>query len=545
MPPSSDATRLSHQLQVLRRGAWLVLLTAVLVAGAAVGVSLRQDALYRTSADVFLESESFAADLTEVQGGDPERDIKTQARLARLPAVAERALEEAGQEGSPQDLLDDSSVTTTGEADILTFSVTAPSRESAASLATAYATAYTEYRREIDTRALVAARERVESQLAELREGGVSRTSTLYLTFERRRGELRTVEALRGSKALLVRSASSPAQIQPKPLRNAILGGFLGLFLGIALVLLRDALNTRLRGAEEVEERLGLPLLARIPDLAGKRGASAGLTMLTQPRDVQAEAFRMLATNIEFTNADSGAQTIMITSANRGEGKSTTLANLAAAFARRGRRVVLADLDLRLPTVASLFGIDPTPGATDVALGRVSLDEALVRVPLMDLGAGPLPGASANGSGGGAPPPSAAETGILEVLPAGTLPPDASEFVASGTMQDLIRRLGQRADLVLFDAPPILQVSDALALSSHVDAVIAVTRLADIRRPVLDELRRVLDTAPVVKLGLVVTGVGQNEGYGYGYGVAATGATGPPAKDSLPRRLGRRRDRVG
>lgn len=541
--PSSESSRLSHQLRVLRRGAWIVLLIGVLVTGAAVGISVRQEALYRASADVFLGSESLSSNLTQSVDGarDPERDIKTQAQLARVPAVAERAVAEANPDQGPQNLLDNSSVTSSGQADILTFSVTAPGRQLATRSATAYAEAYTDYRRSIDTSALVEARERIEAQLAELREAGVSRTSRLYSTFEARRGELRTAEALRGSKALLVRPASIPSQIQPKPVRNGILGAVLGLFLGIAIVLLRDALNTRVHSEEEVQERLGLPLLARIPTLPGATRASGDLTMLTDPRAVHAEAFRVLATNLEFSNIDRGARTIMVTSADRSEGKSTTLVNLAAAFARRGQRVVLADLDLRRPTIASLFGLDREPGATDVALGRVPLEQALVRVPLMDL----VTPAESSTNGAHAEEHATAPAGTLEVLPSGTLPPDASELMTSPSIQRLIAQLGARADLVLLDAPPILQVSDALALSAHVDALIAVTKLPELRRPVLDELRRVLDNAPIVKLGLVVTGVSRQEGHGYGYGYGLASADqGIAGKRPFPVRLGRARDRV-
>lgn len=539
-----EETRLSHQLRILRRGAWLIVLTTAVFAAAAVVLSARQNDLYQASADVFLGSET-STDLTLApSANDPQRELSTQARLARLPAVAANALEDAGVEAPPASLLGSSSVTTAGDADILTFTVAYPSPELTARLATAYARAYTDYRRRVDTRALAEARKRIELQLKQLREDGVSRTSRLYLALDQRRGEIRTVETLRGSKALVVRTASAPVQIAPKPRRNGILGGFLGFFLGIALVLARNALNTRVRTPEEIQERLKLPLLALVPDISGRRRDSAALTMLTDPRASQAEAFRVLATNLEFTNIDAGARTIMITSAKRGEGKSTVLANLAAAFARRGQRVVLADLDLRLPKVGTLFGLDHGPGTTDVALGSVTADEALVRVPLMDLAPS---GSERSREGNGAVESRAAPAGTLDVLPAGTLPPDASEFIASPRVGKLVAQLAERADIVLLDAPPILQVSDALALTTHVDALVAVSRLTVARRPLLNELRRVLESSPIVNLGVVVTGAAAGEGYGYGYGYGFATATGSggTAERPLARLRNRVRARVG
>jgi Mrp family chromosome partitioning ATPase/capsular polysaccharide biosynthesis protein len=507
--PVAEQTRLGHQLRVLRHGAWLVALTTVAVTAAAIGISLRQEARYQASADVFLASENLSADLTGIASGDPERILSTQARLARLPVVRERALRIAGERQRPE-LLADSAVTSAGNADILNFSVIAPGQELAARLATSYARAYTEYRREIDTRALVAARKLLEDQLDELRASGVTTSSSLYRSLQQRRGQIRTAETLRGSKALVVRDADGATQTQPKTTRNAVLGGFLGLLLGVALVLLRDALNTRVRATDEVEARLGLPLLGRIPEVHNQRRSAGRLSILSAPRSVEAEAFRILATNLEFANVDVGARTIMATSANRAEGKSTLFANLAVALARRGKRVVLADLDLRRPSVAGLFGIDQRPGVTDVARGRVPLEEALTPFPLNGLD---TPGVDASGNGNDG----AGHAGRLEVLPAGTIPGDAGEFVTSEDMARLTEELAARADFVLLDTAPILQVGDALALSAHVDALLAVTRLSKVRPGVLEEFRRVLAGAPVIKLGLVVTGVSSKVGDDYGY----------------------------
>ena len=535
-----EQTRLGHQLGVLRREAWLVALTVVAVAAAAIGISMRQEALYQASADVFLSSEHLSADLTGIASGDPQRILSTQARLARLPAVAERALRIAGEPRRPE-LLANSSVTSAGNADILNFSVIAPAQELAGRLATSYARAYAEYRRDIDTRGLVEARKLLEDQLADLKASGATTRSGLYRTLEQRRAQIRTAEALRGSNALLVRAADEATQTQPKTARNAVLGGFLGLLLGVALVLVRDALNTRVRGADEVEARLGLPLLGRIPEVRGQRRSLARLPILTAPRSGEAEAFRILATNIEFANVDVGARTIMVTSANRGEGKSTVLGNLAVALARRGKRVVLADLDLRRPGVAGLFGIDQRPGVTDVVRGRVPLEEALTPFPLNGLDTFELE-ASSNGDANGND--RARHAGTLEVLPAGTISQDAGEFMNSEEVVRLIKDLAARADILLLDTAPILKVGDALALSAHVDALLAVTRPSELRPVVLEEFRRVLAGAPVVELGVVVTGGSSEVGTDYGY---APGTDRRPAfadENRLTGRLSRARDHV-
>lgn len=509
MRHASDASGLSHYLRVLRRGAWIVVLTAAITAALAVYLSLRQPKLYEASADVFLNGQNLAASLADIQPAyvDPQRTAETQARLARGPAVAERAIKELNLRSRTGDaLLGESTVTTTPSADILTFTVQDRDPTMATRLATGYASAYTNYRHELDTKSLVQAREEIERRMAEMKaEGGQG--SQLYANLADKDERLRTTELLQTSNASLVRAAKGAAQIQPQPRRNGILGFILGLMLGVALAFLRDALNTRVRTASEIQERLELPLLGRVPEPPRKLRGQHGLTMLANPHAPEAEAYRMLATNLDFVNLDRGASSIMITSASRGEGKSTTISNLAIAFARAGRKVALVDLDLRRPTIDRLFKLDRDLGVTHVALGRASLENALIRIQVLDSDRG-LADASSNGAG----------PGYLDVLPSGSLPPNAAEFAGSHALSDVLAQLSERADLVLVDAPPILQVSDTMMLSAKMDGLLVVTRLPEIRRPVVEELRRVLETAPVVKLGFVVTGTGAGETYGYGYG---------------------------
>ncbi len=226
--------------------------------------------------------------------------------------------------------------------------------------------------------------------------------------------------------------------------------------------------------------------------------------MLADPHTPAAEAFRVLATNVDFVNHDRGAKTIMVTSARRAEGKSTTIANLAIAFARAGRRVALVDLDLRRPTIATFFGLKGRPGLTEVALGYTELDEAVAKVPVVD--ESELSLRAGNGS----------VRGMLDVLPSGPLPPNPPEFLSQAGLSEVLAQVSERADLVLIDATPLLDLSDAMALAARVDAVLVVTRMDNLRRSVLDEMTRVLSSVPVVKLGFVLTGTKADGGYAYG-----------------------------
>ena len=481
---------IAHYLQVLRRGWWIIALTVALTTSVAVYESKRQIALYNSSADALLSTQNLAATVSNVpaQSADPIRNAATQADLARTPAVAQRALRLARLENrSPLSLLSLSSVSPAANADILTFSVTDQSPQVAERLAGAYATAYTQYRRKLDTAAIVNARREIQNQLAKLQAQG-EQQGVVYANLFEKDQQLRTTQALLGSNALLVRAASGAAQTQPRPTRNGALAAMLGLVLGVGLVLLRDALNTRVRTPGEVQTRLDLPQLGRIPEPPRRLRSGKGIVMLTDPA---AEPFRILAANLDFVNLERNARTIMFTSATHGEGKSTTVANLAVALARGGRRVILADLDVRKPSLNDLFELGERPGITTVALGQASLDEVLVPIPLLD------PGASNDRPGNGS------TQGMAGVLPVGPLPPNPAEFVGSHALATLLAELEQRADLVLIDTPPILDLSDAMTLSARVDGLVVVTRLPVAKRAMLTELHRVLATAPTMKLGVV------------------------------------------
>jgi len=546
---AQDHSSVQHYLGVLRRRKWIVLQAVLIATLAAVVVSLQQEHLYRASSEVLLQKTSPISAATGVL--DPnaytsdDRFAQTQAELARVPEVTTRAVRASGvRVRTAADLLVSSSVTPHPNANILEFNVTDEVPAYAQRLATAYGRVFTEFQREIAVETLRQARLDVEAQLRQLRALGETK-SELYIGLVTNAQRLRQIELLQG-KHRLVRSASRGTQVQPRPLRNGILGFVLGLGLGTMLAFLREALDTRVRTAGEISERLGLPLLARLPEPPTRFHDEHRLVMLEEPVGLQAEAFRVLRTNLEFANLERGARVIMVTSALEAEGKTTTVANLAVALARAGKRVIAVDLDLRRPMLDKLFRVDrQRPGLTQVALGLTELDGALVPIPISDPGstspsresrfkrssegkngdpqiAGNAWGLSTNDAGWDTELPEWSNgsdvRGVLELLPAGPLPPDVGEFVGSRSLSTILEQLRERADIVLVDSPPLLRVGDTITLSGKVDGMLVAANLNQVRRPVLNELRRVLDTCPADRLGFVLTGSNLEEGYGYGYG---------------------------
>ncbi len=235
------------------------------------------------------------------------------------------------------------------------------------------------------------------------------------------------------------------------------MGFGLGLVIGLVLVSLAEALDTRVRHSDEVVQWLGLPLLTRIPIPPRSLRKAGSLGMLDDEGGLQTEAYRKLRINLDFANLSIKARTIMVTSASEQEGKSTTVGNLAVALARAGRRVVLVDLDLRKPYLDHFFDLTGRPGMTDVALGNVTLDQALWSIPVPGSDGGP-------------------QAGSLHVLPSGPMPPNPADLIESSVVSEVLLDLAERADVVLLDSAPLLPVSDGVVLSNKVDAMLIVVR---------------------------------------------------------------------
>jgi len=525
-------SNLRDYLTTLRRRKWLIAQAVVLLPAVAIALSLHQQKLFRAHAEVLLSHQNLANQLTgttdPTQFQQPDRVAQTQADLARVPEVARRTLAAAGLFGrTPDAFLNQSSVTATANTDLLDFAVTDPSASLAATLVNAYAKEFAAYRGELDTAALRRARDEVRHRIAALAKAG-ARKSDLYATLVSKEQTLGTMEALQTSNAVPVKNADGASQVQPRPVRNGILGLVLGIVLGLGLAFLWEALDTRVRTADEIGDSLGLPLLARLPEPPRRFRKNDKLVMVDDAHDGQAEAFRMLRTSLDFLRLDQRIRTIVITSAVEKEGKSTTAANLAVALARAGQRVALVDIDLRRPYLDRFFNESNGGGLTDVALGRKSLSDALSPITLATL-------EQANGFDNGNGRRSVSTIGDLQVLVAGPLPPNAGEFVGSAPVARILDQLRERFDTVLIDAPPLLHVGDAMTLGAHADGLILVTRLNLVRRPMLTELRRILESTPAKGLGFVITGAEAEDGYHYGatYDYAYSTPVREPKQESV------------
>lgn len=510
--PATRAPGVRSYLDILRRRWLVVLVPTILIPLVVFAVTSSQTPRYQAEASVYVKQENPAALATGsavVSNNDPARTLQTQVALADTQAAAARVLAEARvRDLSPSALLGATSISADANADILTFAVTDTSPARAALLATAYAQYYTQLRRLLDTQPLAEARALILRQIATLPSH-----SAYAATLANSANQLQTQEALQGSNAVLAAPASSAAQVAPQTKKYTLLGAAFGLLLGIGLAFLWESLDTRVRSAEEVAERLGVPLLARIPEPSRDLAREYQLTTIEAPASAVAESFRLLRTNLAFANVDRAARVIMISSALAGEGKSTTVANLAVVEARAGERVALLDLDFRRPTLHKFFHLDDRPGITNVLLGQATLMQATARIHI-----GP-DHIGADGAESDPAPGAELPTihGLLDVIPCGPIPPNPGEIVAMPALAQVLETLSQRYDLVLVDTPPMLNIGDTLTLASTIPAMILMTRLPRERRGVLAELARVVETCPARALGFVLSGTDGSATAAYGY----------------------------
>jgi capsular exopolysaccharide synthesis family protein len=298
-----------------------------------------------------------------------------------------------------------------------------------------------------------------------------------------------TEDATSAVKLTLVQQATVPGTpVSPNVPLNIALGMLIGLAIGVGLAVLRQVLDTRIRNERDVEVVTDAAIIGGI--VFDSKAASRPLIVQDDPRSPRAESFRTLRTNLQFLEVGQGGRSFIVTSSIQSEGKSTTTANLAIALADSGVRVLLVDADLRRPKVASYMGLEGSVGLTDVLIGRVPLGDVL-----QEWG-----------------------RSRLSVLPAGTVPPNPSELLGSAAMGRLIADLRSKYDVVLFDTPPLLPVTDAAILSRFVGGVILVVAAGRANRHHLGGSISALENVGSKVSGIVLTMLPTKGPDAYGYG---------------------------
>jgi len=321
----------------------------------------------------------------------------------------------------------------------------------------------------------------------------------LLLDGVRTRAQSQTMELAMPRVAVSVKQIAEPPSypVRPRVGLNLMLGGLVGLVVGLGLAFFIEYLDTSVKTMEDVESLLGLPVLAIIPK-------NIHLLHKDQGDTPDAEAYRILRTNIEFNRKSPQANTISLVSGGPGEGKSTTIANLAFISAQGGYSTLVVDADLRRPVQHDIFELENIVGLTNYLTTEMSLDEVIF--------------------------PTTVEN--LSILPSGILPSDAVGILNSQRMSDMIAELKQRFDIVFFDSPPMLGVSDASVLASEVDQTIIVVQHRRFPRAMLTRVKQAVLGVGGSVLGVVLNNVDLKHDQNYYYYTNYYGYYAPREKES-------------
>jgi len=301
-----------------------------------------------------------------------------------------------------------------------------------------------------------------------------------------------TFNLLKGGTNTLhvVETAERPeAPIGPNNGLTILLAAAIGFILAAGAAYLLEYLDDTLKNPEDVKSALKLSTLGSLTRIEGDQ-SSAKLVAAFQPDSPSAEACRVLRTNLQFSSLDTPLRTLVVTSAHPREGKSTTVANLAVVMAQQGKRVIVVDTDLRRPSQHQIFGLPNNTGVTSALLQDPPACEGLLKATLQE---------------------------NLWALTAGPLPPYPSEMLSSRRFAALLDDLKQRADVVLFDCPPVLAVADAAILASQVDGVLFVVDAGITRRQQAIRACEALQNVGARVLGVVINRIKSEHSDYYSY----------------------------
>ncbi len=514
---------------MLRRRRALIGITTFAVLAIAILASAVETPTYRATAEIVFQDSAATTVTAPVQSLDPT-DVQTQIEVMNGAQVRKLVAASLRTTTAPK-------VSAVPVLNTNAIQVTATSTDpvEAAKVANAYANAYIGFRQDQTQNDLLDAEQLIEGRIAGLQTqitaldaqiNGASASVQANLgpqrdslvseqaTLQEQLDQSRLQAGLGNTGAELDSPASAPTSpSSPHPLSNAISGLVLGLVAGVALAYLVEFLDDSVKSKEDAEKAAhGVSTLAVVPAVAGwKQRSEAMIVSNRDPSAPASEAYRALRTSVQFSALDRSVRVLQVTSPTEGEGKTTTIVNLAVALGHGNLRVCLVDCDLRRPRVHEFFGLSNDRGFTSVLSGDLPLSAALQVVPGSD---------------------------NITVLTAGTPPFDPADLLASGRAKGVLASLERQFDIVLVDSPPILPVTDAAVLSRATEAVVIVVEAGRTKKRALTRAIELLRQVDGPVLGLVINRAGADTSYGYSYASKYYRRTAPVVE---PLRRGRSR----
>ncbi len=508
--------------ELLRKWLWLILLTTAIAAVAAYIFSSRQTPIYRASTRLLVsQSVSNSASLQYADILAAERLSSTYAQMLTARPLLEAAIVKAGLEGDvdPEELEEAVSVQPVRDTQLIDLHVEYPDPAIAAKLVNALPEVFVEFNNRQQTARYQELKGSLQQQLQELSQEIQSTDAELQeladatdaeskarrAVLEDRLAQYRStfgnvlaqLENIRLAEAnaldtITVVEPSLPPQhpVRPRILMNTLLAAIVGGIIGLGAAFLIEYLDDSIRTPDDIARITSLSTLGIIA--RGKGNDAESIVTLEDPRSPVAEAYRTIRTGIQFAGVDKPMRTLVVTSAGPGEGKSTTAANLAVVMAQAGKKVILVDADLRKPTQHKRWGVPNTVGLT----GALLMDELSDNLDYL-LSSTPVEN--------------------LWLLTSGQLPHNPSELLGSHKLKQLTEHLLRDYDILLFDSPPALAVTDPVILGREMDGVIIVVDSGSTREPALIHVLSEMEKVKARVLGIVLNRYQRRGDSGYYY----------------------------
>lgn len=495
---------LRDYLRVLRERRVLIAVCVLVCAGAALALSIREQKVFQAESALAFQDDREESDLL----GTPVPQRLTSAERAAQGAeavgrasVIRRVATQLRGRIPPGAVAGGVTARVDSRTNLVVIQAKASTGPLAAQLADAYARAT--FRDAVD-RARLGFRRAADEVRRQF--GAVKRRSPDPVSRALYADRLARLEVLSRTSVPVnvVRKAAAPANpVSPKPVRNSLLGGLLGVTLGLGLAFGRDALDRRLRSVEEISEQVPWSVLGHVRQDAMGLAAPMAVNGRKAQEPVDVESFRMLRANLPYLNVDDPPRVVLVTSAMPSEGKTTVAASLAYASARGGRSTLLIECDLRRPVLAERLGLRTGPGLIDHLLGDAELDAIAQNVPMR----------TGKGDGAGRAP---GESGLV-CIPAGKPASRAAELLASQRFASALGGLALSYEAVILDTSPLLSVADTLEILPLADAVLLCVRARQTTRDQVHAARAAIERVPGKPTGLVVTGLRSRDEVDYGY----------------------------
>jgi succinoglycan biosynthesis transport protein ExoP len=486
MQETTQTASLPLIVSILRRNRLVIVGTIVLAVAAALFLAATSSPVYESTAVVAFNDES--ADLQALgtpaaPSFQPDKLAAAQAERITRPDVIARVRDKLRLKATDTQLQDKVSTTVEPSSNLVAVKAKGSSAKSAAELANAFAGAVRD-----DTNERQRARYRAAGQNAQ--QSGLRLKGTANATrrgvFEDQASRLFALATF-ARPVDIVRTAEEPTTpSSPKPVRNSIVAGLLGLIFGIGIAFLRHTFDRRMREPADVEGYLEFPTVGLLDtDALGQTLVSKNGS--TPMGGDEIEPFRIIRVNVGFLSVDQELRTLIVTSPLPEEGKSTVAAGLAWAESMTGKRTLVVDCDMRRPSLASRLGLETKPGLSDFLLGDASPSDILRVVH------------------------TTGEGSQFVCIPAGRPVANHAELLESDRFADLLRETAKVYDRVILDTPPLLPVSDTLSLLPQVDGLLLCVRLGQTTRDEALAAKAALEYLPKKPIGLVLTGADEAE----------------------------------